>query len=202
MTCYLSRGTFESADLHELAMCDNCQVSGVSAVCMYTSSTEQWLGAAVLWGYRLEQGGVVGRRTAAPSGLMICHSLAMGYTTRPTFCAVVHLLVIIGHISSLLCYLFNWLMLWNAGCALTVSQVPSLVRSVGSDAILLMRQQTQFLWDTYFSSVEKIVSTTLEVRMLCFLLFSSTNLELTTPQHSKISVTSYVQTSFVLRMVD
>lgn len=46
------------------------------------------------------------------------------------------------------------------------AQVPSLVRSVSSDTILLMRQQTQFLWDTYFSSVEKIVSTTLEARML------------------------------------
>ena len=44
-------------------------------------------------------------------------------------------------------------------------QVPSLVRSVGSDVVLLMRQQTQFLWDTYFSSVEKIVTTTLEARM-------------------------------------
>jgi len=45
-------------------------------------------------------------------------------------------------------------------------QVPSLVRAVGSDVILLMRQQTQFLWQTYFSSVEKIVGTTLEARML------------------------------------
>jgi len=40
------------------------------------------------------------------------------------------------------------------------------VRSVGSDAVLLLRQQTQFLWDTYFSSVEKIVSTTLEARIV------------------------------------
>jgi len=32
-----------------------------------------------------------------------------------------------------------------------------------------MRQQTQFLWDTYFSSIEKIVGTTLEVpyKILC-----------------------------------
>lgn len=30
--------------------------------------------------------------------------------------------------------------------------------------VLALRQQTQFLWDTYFSSVEKIVHTTLEVR--------------------------------------
>lgn len=30
--------------------------------------------------------------------------------------------------------------------------------------VLALRQQTQFLWDTYFSSVEKIIHTTLEVR--------------------------------------
>ena len=51
-------------------------------------------------------------------------------------------------------------------CMFVYVQVPSLVRSVSSDTILLLRQQTQFLWDTYFSSVEKIVSTTLEVRVL------------------------------------
>lgn len=33
--------------------------------------------------------------------------------------------------------------------------------------VLTMRQQTQFLWDTYFSSVEKIIHTTLEVRGTC-----------------------------------
>lgn len=42
-------------------------------------------------------------------------------------------------------------------------QVPSIVRSVGHDRILALRQQTQFLWDAYFSSVAKIVLTTLEV---------------------------------------
>ncbi|CAB1412624.1 unnamed protein product [Pleuronectes platessa] len=41
-------------------------------------------------------------------------------------------------------------------------QVPSITRSVGRDRILALRQQTQFLWDAYFSSVAKIVSTTLE----------------------------------------
>ncbi|KAK9956240.1 hypothetical protein ABG768_013985, partial [Culter alburnus] len=41
-------------------------------------------------------------------------------------------------------------------------QVPSITRSVGSDRILALRQQTQFLWDAYFSSVTKIVLTTLE----------------------------------------
>uniref|UniRef100_A0A672FTM2 Exostosin-1-like n=1 Tax=Salarias fasciatus TaxID=181472 RepID=A0A672FTM2_SALFA len=42
-------------------------------------------------------------------------------------------------------------------------QVPSITRSVGRDRILALRQQTQFLWDAYFSSVAKIVSTTLEI---------------------------------------
>nr|XP_019569339.1 PREDICTED: exostosin-like 1 isoform X5 [Rhinolophus sinicus] len=32
--------------------------------------------------------------------------------------------------------------------------------------VLALRQQTQFLWDTYFSSVEKIVHTTLEILVL------------------------------------
>lgn len=44
-------------------------------------------------------------------------------------------------------------------------QVPSITRSVGRDRILALRQQTQFLWDAYFSSVAKIVLTTLEVNL-------------------------------------
>ena len=44
-----------------------------------------------------------------------------------------------------------------------VLQVPSLVRSVSHENILLLRQQTQFLWESYFSSTEKIVHTALEV---------------------------------------
>uniref|UniRef100_A0A8C1UEQ1 Glycosyl transferase 64 domain-containing protein n=1 Tax=Cyprinus carpio TaxID=7962 RepID=A0A8C1UEQ1_CYPCA len=47
--------------------------------------------------------------------------------------------------------------------SLSLSQVPSITRSVGSDRILALRQQTQFLWDAYFSSVTKIVLTTLEI---------------------------------------
>lgn len=35
---------------------------------------------------------------------------------------------------------------------------------MGHDRILALRQQTQFLWDAYFSSVAKIVLTTLEVK--------------------------------------
>ncbi|XP_076437900.1 exostosin-1a-like [Babylonia areolata] len=42
-------------------------------------------------------------------------------------------------------------------------QVPSIVRSMSEKRLLDMRQQTQFLWDTYFSSVEKIVASTLEL---------------------------------------
>lgn len=43
------------------------------------------------------------------------------------------------------------------------SQIPSTVRSIHQDRILSLRQQTQFLWEAYFSSVEQIVLTTLEV---------------------------------------
>ncbi|XP_037100417.1 exostosin-1 isoform X2 [Syngnathus acus] len=42
-------------------------------------------------------------------------------------------------------------------------QVPSMTRSVGRDRILVLRQQSQFLWDAYFSSVAKIVLTALEI---------------------------------------
>ncbi|KAH3710441.1 hypothetical protein DPMN_069923 [Dreissena polymorpha] len=42
-------------------------------------------------------------------------------------------------------------------------QVPSIVRSISHTQLLALRQQTQFLWDTYFSSVEKIVLSTLEI---------------------------------------
>lgn len=36
---------------------------------------------------------------------------------------------------------------------------------MGHDRILALRQQTQFLWDAYFSSIAKIVLTTLEVSL-------------------------------------
>ncbi|KAL5014923.1 hypothetical protein ScPMuIL_009193 [Solemya velum] len=42
-------------------------------------------------------------------------------------------------------------------------QVPSVVRYLSDPEILAIRQQTQFLWDSYFSSIEKIVYTTLEI---------------------------------------
>ncbi|MEQ2192352.1 Exostosin-1b, partial [Xenoophorus captivus] len=41
--------------------------------------------------------------------------------------------------------------------------IPTTVRSIHQDKILSLRQQTQFLWEAYFSSVEKIVLTTLEI---------------------------------------
>lgn len=48
-------------------------------------------------------------------------------------------------------------------CFLCRLQIPTTVRSIHQDKILSLRQQTQFLWEAYFSSVEKIVLTTLEV---------------------------------------
>lgn len=42
-------------------------------------------------------------------------------------------------------------------------QVPNTVRSISDYRILQLRQQTQVLWERYFSSIEKIVFTTLEV---------------------------------------
>ncbi|GAA6078239.1 exostosin-1a isoform X1, partial [Tachysurus ichikawai] len=42
-------------------------------------------------------------------------------------------------------------------------QIPSTIRSIHQDKILSLRQQTQFLWEAYFSSVERIVLTTLEI---------------------------------------
>lgn len=49
-------------------------------------------------------------------------------------------------------------------------QIPSTIRSIHQDKILALRQQTQFLWEAYFSSVEKIVLTTLEVSETAWLL--------------------------------
>ncbi|XP_033640929.1 exostosin-1-like [Asterias rubens] len=42
-------------------------------------------------------------------------------------------------------------------------QIPSILRSINDERILLLRQQTQFLWEAYFSSVDKIVTTTLQI---------------------------------------
>jgi hypothetical protein len=45
----------------------------------------------------------------------------------------------------------------------SIFQVPSIVRSLSVPEIMAMKQQTQFLWETYFSSVDKIVNTVLQV---------------------------------------
>lgn len=45
-----------------------------------------------------------------------------------------------------------------------LTEIPSVVRSYGKEEILAMKQQTLFLWEAYFSSIEKILFTTLEVR--------------------------------------
>ncbi|XP_062562398.1 LOW QUALITY PROTEIN: exostosin-1-like [Armigeres subalbatus] len=42
-------------------------------------------------------------------------------------------------------------------------QVPDIVRSISASRILALRQQTQVLWERYFSSIEKIVFTTFEI---------------------------------------
>ncbi len=46
----------------------------------------------------------------------------------------------------------------------TFFQVPDMVRSIPESRTFILRQQTQILWDQYFSSIEKIVFTTFEVR--------------------------------------
>lgn len=42
-------------------------------------------------------------------------------------------------------------------------QVPDMLRSINSSQILWMRQQSQVLWNQYFSSIEKIIHSTLEI---------------------------------------
>ncbi|XP_068934930.1 exostosin-like 1 isoform X2 [Petaurus breviceps papuanus] len=45
-------------------------------------------------------------------------------------------------------------------------QIKSALQRLTPARVLALRQQTQFLWDAYFSSVEKIVHTTLEILVL------------------------------------
>ncbi|KAK7486014.1 hypothetical protein BaRGS_00022766 [Batillaria attramentaria] len=42
-------------------------------------------------------------------------------------------------------------------------QIPSIVRAVTQPEVLAMRQQTQFLWEAYFASVDKIIAASLEL---------------------------------------
>ncbi|XP_037119124.1 exostosin-1b [Syngnathus acus] len=62
---------------------------------------------------------------------------------------------------------FSEIINWNTAAVIgderLLLQVPTTVRSIHQDKILSLRQQTQFLWEAYFSSVEKIVLTTLEI---------------------------------------
>nr|XP_021510546.1 uncharacterized protein LOC110559448 [Meriones unguiculatus] len=62
---------------------------------------------------------------------------------------------------------FSEVINWNQAAVIgderLLLQIPSTIRSIHQDKILALRQQTQFLWEAYFSSVEKIVLTTLEI---------------------------------------
>ena len=44
-----------------------------------------------------------------------------------------------------------------------LTEIPSMIRSYSQEQILYLKQQALFLWEAYFSSVEKILLTTLEV---------------------------------------
>jgi phosphoenolpyruvate carboxylase len=46
-------------------------------------------------------------------------------------------------------------------------------RSLSVPEIMAMKQQTQFLWETYFSSVDKIVNTVLQVSNGCYVYTGS-----------------------------
>ncbi|KAJ8013391.1 hypothetical protein DPEC_G00052780 [Dallia pectoralis] len=62
---------------------------------------------------------------------------------------------------------FSEIIDWNTAAVIgderLLLQIPSTVRSIHQDKILSLRQQTQFLWEAYFSSVERIVVTALEI---------------------------------------
>ncbi|KAG7229425.1 hypothetical protein INR49_012816 [Caranx melampygus] len=62
---------------------------------------------------------------------------------------------------------FSEIIDWNTAAVIgderLLLQIPSTVHSIHQDKILSLRQQTQFLWEAYFNSVEKIVLTTLEI---------------------------------------
>ncbi|KAF3840059.1 hypothetical protein F7725_018776 [Dissostichus mawsoni] len=67
---------------------------------------------------------------------------------------------------------FSEIIDWNTAAVIgderLLLQIPSTVRSIHQDKILSLRQQTQFLWEAYFNSVEKIVLTTLEQSFLMY----------------------------------
>ena len=45
-----------------------------------------------------------------------------------------------------------------------IVQVPDIVRSVDAERVMMLRQQSQLLWHMYFSSIDRIIFTTLEVQ--------------------------------------
>lgn len=72
-------------------------------------------------------------------------------------------------------------------------QIPTTVRSIHQDKILSLRQQTQFLWEAYFSSMDKIVMTTLEVSvLLASTLISATRPSLMGRSHDRFCVCAIV----------
>lgn len=60
--------------------------------------------------------------------------------------------------------------------SLNLVQVPELVRSVPPERVLALRQQTQLLWEQYFSSIEKIVFTTIEVGIQIIVRFKTNDI--------------------------
>ncbi|KFV75128.1 Exostosin-1c, partial [Dryobates pubescens] len=56
----------------------------------------------------------------------------------------------------------DWSKAAVVGREMLLLQIPSIVRCIHPERVLAFQQQTQFLWDAYFSSVDKIVHTTLE----------------------------------------
>ncbi|XP_063229981.1 exostosin-1 [Bacillus rossius redtenbacheri] len=62
---------------------------------------------------------------------------------------------------------FSQVINWNKavvwGDERLLLQIPNKVRSISATEVLALRQQTQLLWQQYFSSIEKIVFTTLEI---------------------------------------
>lgn len=48
-------------------------------------------------------------------------------------------------------------------CVSLWSQVPDIVRSIGAERVMALRQQSQLLWHMYFASIDRIIFTTLEV---------------------------------------
>lgn len=60
--------------------------------------------------------------------------------------------------------------------------MPDIVRSITNMQILKLRQQTQFLWERYFSSIEKIIFTTFEVKWkFCLIEFGFLIIIIITP---------------------